>query len=94
MIIRVKVMPCEVHVIVSLSRQYIVRPSTYDDGLERVEADILRVRAGDIRDEEGDERGGVEDCGLDGRFEDVTARACMVPFDFVVRPYDTPREEN
>ena len=57
---------------------------TYDSGLEGVEANALRVRAGDVRGEEGDESGGREGCGLDGRLEDILACSCIVLSDSVM----------
>ena len=51
------------------------RKPAYDDRLEGVEADVLCVRSGDVRGEEGDKCGGIERGGLDDRLEDAPAFA-------------------
>ena len=48
-----------------------MREVTYDERLEDVEADVLRVRARDVRPEQGRECGRVDRGGLDERLDDV-----------------------
>ena len=71
---------------------------THDDGVEGVDADVLRVGVCDVRREEGDERGGVDRGGLDDRLDDGPVRergvARAVLLHFVVRPHDARGEED
>ena len=67
---------------------------TYDNRLQGVETDVLCIRAGDVRGEEGNEGSGVERGGLYNRLQDARAFPEVVLFDFVVGPHDAPRDED
>ena len=69
---------------VSNNRPRRKRKPAYDDGLEGVKTDILCVRSGDVRGEEGDQRGRVQRGRLNDRLEDAPAFAQVILLDFVI----------
>ena len=73
---------------------------TYDERLEHVQNDELRVRAGQVDREEGDERSGVDRGGLHERLDHVPLRrrargaADAVLAHFAARPPYASRDEH
>lgn len=70
---------------------------TYDERLEDVQADVLGVRAGQVRTEERRERGRVDGGGLDQSLHDLpvgTSRRGAVGLHTPVHPDDARSDEH
>ena len=74
--------------------------ATYDEWLDGVEADVLRVRICEIRPKQGDERSRVDRSRLDHGFDDLPVGACdgdtlrpITPY-ATIRPHDARGDEH